>query len=224
MSRPLRVAAPLVALVVLTALPASGTAPAGPVSTFAGSRVLTGDELLDAGITRLSDLLLLADGWSASSRDNYHFEAAPPGAAGPDLSSWRVFIDGRAVDVDEFVDQLPERYETEVGEFGVMLSGGQRQRITIARALLKDPSILVFDEATSALDAKTERIVQDALDALRGRRTVFVIAHRLSTIRRADRILVLDEGRIVQQGRHDELMQQGGLYREFVALQAEEAD
>ena len=130
----------------------------------------------------------------------------------------------RTAHVDEFVDQLPERYETEVGEFGVMLSGGQRQRITIARALLKDPSILVFDEATSALDAKTERIVQDALDALRGRRTVFVIAHRLSTIRRADRILVLDEGRIVQQGKHDELMAQGGLYREFVALQAEEAD
>jgi ABC-type multidrug transport system fused ATPase/permease subunit len=128
----------------------------------------------------------------------------------------------RTAHVNEFVDPLPEGYETQVGEYGVMLSGGQRQRITIARAVLKDPSILVFDEATSALDAKTERTVQDALGALRGRRTVFIIAHRLSTIRRADRILVLDAGRVVQTGSHDELMANGGLYREFVSLQGEE--
>lgn len=128
----------------------------------------------------------------------------------------------RTAHVNEFVDPLPEGYETEVGEYGVMLSGGQRQRITIARAILKDPSILVFDEATSALDAKTERTVQDALDALRGRRTVFIIAHRLSTIRRADRILVLDAGRVVQTGSHDELMANRGLYSEFVSLQGEE--
>jgi subfamily B ATP-binding cassette protein MsbA len=111
----------------------------------------------------------------------------------------------RAAYVDEFVDQLPQGYDTEVGEFGVRLSGGQRQRITIARAILKNPAILAFDEATSALDAKTERTVQNAIDALRGRRTVFVIAHRLSTIRRADRILVLEDGVLSQQGTHEEL-------------------
>jgi ABC-type multidrug transport system fused ATPase/permease subunit len=127
----------------------------------------------------------------------------------------------RTAHVDEFVDQLPEGYETGVWEGGLRLSGGQRQRITIARAILQDPSILVFDEATSSLDAKTERIVQDALDALQGRRTVFVIAHRLSTIRRADRILVLERGRIVAEGNHDALMAKGGLYRELVSLQAQ---
>ncbi|MCZ6465396.1 MAG: ABC transporter ATP-binding protein [Proteobacteria bacterium] len=127
----------------------------------------------------------------------------------------------RVAHVDEFVDQLPEGYATEVGEFGLRLSGGQRQRITIARAILKNPAILVFDEATSALDAKTERTVQDAIDALRGQRTIFVIAHRLSTIRNADRIVVLEDGAVSQQGSHDQLMARGGLYRELVSLSTE---
>lgn len=125
--------------------------------------------------------------------------------------------------VDEFVTQLPEGYETEVGEFGLRLSGGQRQRITIARALLKNPAILVFDEATSALDAKTEQTVQDAIDSLRGKRTLFIVAHRLSTIRRADRILVMEKGRIAQHGTHDELMAQPGVYRDLVGLQNDES-
>jgi len=125
----------------------------------------------------------------------------------------------RAAHVDEFVDHLPMGYDTPVGEFGVRLSGGQRQRITIARALLRDPAILIFDEATSALDAKTERIVHEAIDRLRGERTVFLIAHRLSTIRRADRIVVLERGRIVQAGRHRELMAEEGLYRELAGPQ-----
>jgi ABC-type multidrug transport system fused ATPase/permease subunit len=127
----------------------------------------------------------------------------------------------RAAHVDEFVDQLPQGYETPVGEFGLQLSGGQRQRITIARALMKDPAILVFDEATSSLDAKTERIVQEAIEGLRGKRTVFVIAHRLSTIRSADRILVIEGGAISESGSHDELMAWGGIYREMVDLQLE---
>jgi ABC-type multidrug transport system fused ATPase/permease subunit len=139
----------------------------------------------------------------------------------PDASPEAFRSAARTAHVDEFADQLPEGYDSEVGEAGLLLSGGQRQRITIARAILKDPSILVFDEATSSLDAKTERIVQDALDALRGRRTIFVIAHRLSTIRRADRILVLDQGRIVQQGTHAELIARDGLYRELTSLQVD---
>ena len=100
------------------------------------------------------------------------------------------------------------------------LSGGQRQRVTIARAILKDPSILILDEATSSLDSKSEKYVQEAIDALLGgNRTVFVIAHRLSTIRRADRILVLENGRITQQGTHQELIRSGGLYAELLELQ-----
>lgn len=129
----------------------------------------------------------------------------------------------RMAHVDDFVRNLPNGYETEVLEGGMSLSGGQRQLITIARAILKDPSILVLDEATSSLDAKAEQIVQDALDSLQGRRTVFVIAHRLSTIRSADRILVLDRGRVAAQGSHAELMGQPGLYRELVELQAKPA-
>jgi subfamily B ATP-binding cassette protein MsbA len=139
----------------------------------------------------------------------------------PDASEEETLEAARAAHVDEFVDQLPEGYDTVVGEFGMLLSGGQRQRITIARAVLKDPAILVFDEATSSLDAKTERTVQDAIDSLRGERTIFLIAHRLSTIRHADRIVVLEKGRVSQTGTHEALIDQPGLYREFVALQSE---
>jgi subfamily B ATP-binding cassette protein MsbA len=139
----------------------------------------------------------------------------------PDASPEELLDAARAAHVDEFVDQLPLGYDTQVGEFGLLLSGGQRQRITIARAILRNPAILVFDEATSSLDAKTERTVQDAIDGLRGTRTVFIVAHRLSTIRSADRIVVLERGSITQVGTHAELYAQEGLYRELVSLQAE---
>ncbi len=139
----------------------------------------------------------------------------------PDASDEDFHAACSAAHVDEFVEQLPQGFETEVGEFGLRLSGGQRQRITIARAILKESAVLAFDEATSALDTKTERTIQNAIDALRGRRTVLVIAHRLSTVRRADRIVVLERGRITQQGSHDELIARGGLYRELVALSSE---
>ncbi|MCZ7684415.1 MAG: ATP-binding cassette domain-containing protein [Sandaracinaceae bacterium] len=116
------------------------------------------------------------------------------------------------------MESLPEGLETVVGERGVQLSGGQRQRVAIARAMLADPRVLILDEATSHLDAESESAVQAALDALLRGRTALVIAHRLSTVRRADRIVVLDRGRVVEEGKHEELMATGGLYRHLVEL------
>jgi len=135
-----------------------------------------------------------------------------------DASDEEVREAATAASAHEFIDQLPQGYATPVGEFGLRLSGGQRQRITIARAILCNPAILVFDEATSALDAKTERAVQVAIEALRGQRTIFLIAHRLTTIRHADRIVVLDEGRIAEIGDHDALMSRPGIYRELIGM------
>ena len=125
----------------------------------------------------------------------------------------------KAANCAEFIDTFDQGYETLVGERGVQLSGGQKQRVAIARALLKDPTILVLDEATSALDAKAEQLVQEALERLMLGRTTLVIAHRLSTVRSADRVMVLDDGRLVEQGSHDQLVAQGGLYQRLVELQ-----
>jgi ATP-binding cassette subfamily B protein/subfamily B ATP-binding cassette protein MsbA len=125
----------------------------------------------------------------------------------------------RSANAEEFITNLVAGYETLIGERGVKLSAGQRQRITIARALLADPRILIFDEATSSLDTESERLIQASLHALMQGRTSFVIAHRLSTIAHADRILVLEKGRIVEQGRHEELMRSNSRYREMVLLQ-----
>jgi ABC-type multidrug transport system fused ATPase/permease subunit len=136
----------------------------------------------------------------------------------PDASDEEVRAAAIAASAHEFIDQLPLGYDTRVGEFGLRLSGGQRQRITIARAILCDPAILVFDEATSALDAKTERAVQIAIESLRGQRTIFLIAHRLTTIRHADRIIVLEGGRVAEIGDHESLMQRPGIYRELIGM------
>ena len=124
----------------------------------------------------------------------------------------------------EFIDRFPEGYGTVVGDRGIKLSGGQRQRVAIARAILKDPAILILDEATSSLDSESERLVQDALERLMTGRTTFVIAHRLATVRRADQIIVLDQGRMVERGTHDELSQNpDGLYRRLSTLQFQSA-
>ncbi|MCH7948519.1 MAG: ABC transporter ATP-binding protein [candidate division Zixibacteria bacterium] len=121
-----------------------------------------------------------------------------------------------------FIEEFEKGYESEVGNRGVMLSGGQRQRLAIARALLKNPQILIFDEATSALDTESELLVQQAIDRLMSGRTVLVIAHRLSTIKHADRIIVIDDGRIVESGNHNDLLSNGGLYNRLYSLQFQE--
>jgi ATP-binding cassette subfamily B protein len=137
----------------------------------------------------------------------------------PDASDAEVVAAARAAFADEFILRLPEGYETFLGERGVRLSGGQRQRIAIARAMLKNPPLLLLDEATSALDAESERMVQAALEAAMADRTTLVIAHRLATVQKADRIIVMDQGRIVEEGNHQELMQRDGLYAKLARMQ-----
>ena len=150
--------------------------------------------------------------FAASVADNVRY-------ARPDASPAEVHAACAAAFADEFIARLPEGYETDLGERGVRLSGGQRQRIAIARAILADRPILLLDEATSALDAESERMVQTALEGLMRGRTTLVIAHRLATVQQADRIVVLDGGRVVQQGRHADLISAGGLYARLARLQ-----
>ena len=137
-----------------------------------------------------------------------------------DVSPEAVREAARIAHADGFIAQLPQGYDTPVGDRGALLSGGERQRIAIARAVLKNPPVLILDEATSALDAESEHLVQEALDQLLGGRTVLVIAHRLSTVRRADHIYVLQDGRIVEHGNHEELVANAGLYSHLCSLQA----
>jgi ABC-type multidrug transport system fused ATPase/permease subunit len=125
----------------------------------------------------------------------------------------------KAAQAHEFIQGFSKGYDTIVGERGVTLSGGQRQRVAIARALLMNPRILILDDSTSSVDTQTEKLIQAALDTLMEGRTTFVIAHRLSTVRRADLILVMDQGRIVERGTHGELLARGGLYKEIHDLQ-----
>ena len=150
--------------------------------------------------------------FSANARDNLRY-------GNWDASEDDIWAAARAANAAEFLEKLPQGLDTYLGESGTQLSGGQRQRIAIARALLRDAPILLLDEATSALDAESERLVQDALEHLMAERTTLVIAHRLSTVRAADRIVVMEDGRIVEQGSHDALSAGGGLYSRLASLQ-----
>ena len=139
----------------------------------------------------------------------------------PEATEEQIIDAAKKSHADEFISKFPEGYEAIVGERGIKLSGGQRQRIAIARAILKDPAILILDEATSALDSESEQLVQDALENLMKNRTSFVIAHRLSTIRNADKIILIDKGIVSESGTHDELMNKNGLYRKLNEMQFE---
>ncbi|MEJ6800743.1 MAG: ABC transporter ATP-binding protein [Crocinitomicaceae bacterium] len=141
----------------------------------------------------------------------------------PDATEDEIIDAAKKANAWEFINSFPDNLETEVGDRGIQLSGGQKQRVAIARAILKDPAILILDEATSALDSESERLVQEALDTLMKGRTSFVIAHRLSTIKKADKILVLENGEIKEQGIHDDLIAQKGIYSHLVSLQGVEA-
>jgi subfamily B ATP-binding cassette protein MsbA len=141
-----------------------------------------------------------------------------------DRSREEIIEAARKAHAMEFIERMPEGLDTMVGDNGVMLSGGQRQRLAIARALLKDAPILILDEATSALDTESERHIQEALEVVMEGRTTLVIAHRLSTIEKADRILVMESGRIVEEGDHQQLLEAGGAYAQLHQMQFSEGE
>ena len=140
--------------------------------------------------------------------------------AAPDAPMELIIQVAQIAGAHEFISQLPDGYDTEVSERGSSLSGGQRQRIAIARALITNPRLLIFDEATSALDYESERIIQANMKTIKQGRTTLIIAHRLSTVKECDLILVLDKGRLVESGRHDQLMSAGGYYQNLASQQS----
>jgi ATP-binding cassette subfamily B protein len=184
-----------------------------------GRILLDGVDLRDADPADIRERIAMVPQesvmFAASARDNLRY------------GNWEVSEDQlwqaiRDANAEDFLRALPQGLDTYMGEGGARLSGGQRQRIAIARALLRDAPLLLLDEATSALDAESERLVQDALDRLMEQRTTIVIAHRLATVRAADRIVVMDQGRIVEEGTHTALTARGGLYARLARLQFED--
>ena len=178
-----------------------------------GTIRIDGADVRDIDLRSLRGEIAIVDDnpflFSASVRDNIAY-------ARPDATDEEVEVAARRAEAHEFIERLPDGYATRIGERGLTLSGGQRQRIAIARALVADPRILVLDDATSSVDASTEQHIKEALREAMAGRTTFVIAHRLSTIALADEIAVLEDGRLVAKGTHDELLQTDSLYREIV--------
>jgi len=186
--------------------------------------VTHGRVLIDGKDVRDVDPKELAATVGVVTQETYLFHdtiAANLRYAKPDATLDELIEAASAANIHDMIDKLPEGYETLVGERGYRLSGGEKQRMAIARVLLKDPKVLILDEATSHLDSRSEALIQDALELLLEGRTSIVIAHRLSTVRKADQILVIDEGRIVERGNHAELMDAGGLYAELYETQFE---
>ena len=183
-----------------------------------GRILIGGTDIRELSIEALRSLV------SVVSQDTYLFHGTIEDnlkIAKPDASTSEMRAAAKAAHIDDFIDSLPQRYATQIGERGASLSGGQRQRLAIARALLKNAPILLLDEATSSIDPRSERAIQDALDEITGRRTTLVIAHRLSTVRKADRILVLDAGQVVEEGDHRSLVLGGRLYSKLLQAQGE---
>jgi ATP-binding cassette subfamily B protein len=184
--------------------------------------VTNGTVTIDGKDVRSVDMKQLASTVGVVTQETYLFHdtiEANLRYARPDASTEELMQAARAANIDEMIDKLPDGLQTIVGERGYRLSGGEKQRMAIARVLLKDPRILILDEATSHLDSRSESLIQEALEALLVGRTSIVIAHRLSTVRKADQILVIDEGRIVERGDHTDLMAQSGLYAELYETQ-----
>jgi ATP-binding cassette, subfamily B, bacterial len=183
-----------------------------------GRILLNGSDIRDFGLDSYRDLLAIVQQdvflFDGSVRDNIAYGRH-------DATDAQVEDAARRANAHEFIDRLPDRYETFVGERGVKLSGGQQQRLAIARAILKSPQILILDEATSNLDTESEQLIQASMATLLAGRTTFVVAHRLSTIRRADVILLMEDGRVVERGTHQQLMDAGGLYHDMVLRQME---
>lgn len=182
-----------------------------------GSVLLDGKDIKDYDITGFRKFMAIVpqevEIFSATLRENIAY-------ARPDASKKEIEAAARVANAEEFIKEFPLGYETMAGERGIKLSGGQRQRLGIARAILANPKILIFDEATSSLDSQSERLIQDAMDKICKNRTVIIIAHRLSTIRKADKIIVLEKGRVIESGSHFELAKtSGGLYQKLLALQ-----
>jgi ATP-binding cassette subfamily B protein/subfamily B ATP-binding cassette protein MsbA len=183
-----------------------------------GRILVNGTDLRDLRLASYRDLLAIVQQdvflFDGTVRDNVAYGRSH-------ATDEEVLDAARRANADEFIQKLPERYDTLIGERGVKLSGGQQQRLAIARAILAAPQILILDEATSNLDTESEQLIQESMASLLAGRTTFVIAHRLSTVRRADLILAMAEGRIVERGTHEQLMEGGGLYREMVLRQME---
>src|SRR5437899_3503354 len=186
-----------------------------------GRILLNGTDIRDFRLNTYRDLLAIVQQdvflFDGSVRDNIAYGRH-------DATDAEIEDAARRANAHEFIVRLPDQYETFIGERGVKLSGGQQQRLAIARAVLKSPQILILDEATSNLDTESEQLIQASIAALLAGRTTFVIAHRLSTVRRANLILLMEEGRVIERGTHEQLMQGRGLYHAMVLRQMEAAE